>query len=264
LKALLEAESIDVVRGGRRVIENVSVAVQSGEALAVVGPNAAGKSTLVRALAGLLPVTAGRVRLLGRPLDQIGRGQRARQIALVTAEDEGPTTLRVGDRVALGRYPHVGPLKPLRGEDVAAIEAAIDQTGIAHLADRSLGTLSAGERQRATLARALAQEPRLLLLDEPSAHLDVGHELALFDVLDEVRRRGVGVLVVVHDLQRAAQWAERMILLHEGRIRRSGIPADVLKSEECRDAFAVEIQGHAVADVDYELYSFRTGPDAHT
>ena len=259
---LLEADSIDVVRGGRRVLENVSVAVQAGEALAVVGPNAAGKSTLVRALAGLLPVTAGVVRLLGRPLDRIGRGQRARQVALVTAEDEGPTTLRVSDRVALGRYPHVGPLMPLRDEDVAAIESAIERTGIAHLADRALGTLSAGERQRATLARALAQEPRLLLLDEPSAHLDIGHELELFGVLDEVRRSGVGVLVVVHDLQRAAQWAERMILLHEGRIRASGAPADVLKGGECRDAFAVEIEGHAAPGVDHELYSFQARPDA--
>ena len=262
MKPLLEADAIDVVRGGRRVLESVSFALESGEALAVVGPNAAGKSTLVRALAGLLPVTAGAVRLMGRPLEKIGRGQRARQVALVTAEDEGPTTLRVSDRVALGRYPHVGPLMPLGREDTAAIESAIERTGIAHLSGRALGTLSAGERQRATLARALAQEPRLLLLDEPSAHLDVGHELELFGVLDEVRRSGVGVLVVVHDLQRAAEWAERMILLHEGRIHASGPPADVLKNEECRDAFAVEIQGHAVPGVNHELYSFQTRPDA--
>lgn len=262
MKPLLEADSIDVVRGGRRVLESVSVTVGSGEALAVVGPNAAGKSTLVRALASLLPVATGEIRLMGQPLDQIGRGLRARQIALVTAEDEGPSTLRVSDRVALGRYPHVGPLRPHRSQDRAAIESAIERTGIEHLANRALGTLSAGERQRATVARALAQEPRVLLLDEPSAHLDVGHELELFDVLDQVRECGVGVLVVVHDLQRAAEWAERMILLNEGRIRAAGPPAEVLKSEECRDAFAVEIRGHTATGLEHELYSFHTRPRA--
>ena len=191
----------------------MTLGLAAGEALAVVGPNAAGKSTLVQALAGLLEPAAGEVRLRGRPLAAWPRDARARTLALVTSRDEGPDSLSVADRVALGRYPHRGPFQPLGAEDEAAVARAIERTGISHLAERRLGTLSAGERQLATLARGLAQEPQVLLLDEPAAHLDVGHQLQLFRALDEVRRGGVGVLAVVHDLARAAAWAERMLLV---------------------------------------------------
>jgi iron complex transport system ATP-binding protein len=128
------------------------------------------------------------------------------------------------------------------------------------LARRWLGTLSAGERQLATLARGLAQEPRVLLLDEPAAHLDIGHQLRLFRVLDEVRAAGVAVLAVVHDLQRAAAWAERMVLLAEGRVARDGPPDTVLASEECARAFEVAIRGHAVPGSPHPLYNFEERP----
>jgi len=158
--------------------------------------------------------------------------------------------------VALGRYPHRGPFRPLLNEDRAAIQRALQRTGIEPLARRRLGTLSAGERQLATLARGLAQEPRVLLLDEPAAHLDVGHQIRLFRVLDEVRAGGVAVLAVVHDLQRAAAWAERMVLLARGRVASEGPPDAVLASEECARAFDVAIRGHAVPGSPHPLYSF--------
>jgi iron complex transport system ATP-binding protein len=148
----------------------------------------------------------------------------ARALALVTPEEEGPSTLAVEDRVALGRYPHAGPFRPLGAGDREAVARALRQTSIDGLARRRLGTLSAGERQLAALARGLAQEPRVLLLDEPGAHLDVGHQLRLFRVLDEVRGCRVAVLAVVHDLQRAAAWAERMVLMSGGRIAAEGRP----------------------------------------
>ena len=142
---------------------------------------------------GLLEPAAGEVRLCGRPLGDWPRDARARVLALATSEEEGPDALTVGDRVALGRYPHRGPFRPLNAADDAAVARALEQTGIAPpRPQRRLGTLSAGERQLATLARGLAQEPRVLLLDEPAAHLDIGHQLQLFRTLDEVRRCGVG------------------------------------------------------------------------
>ncbi len=137
---------------------------------------------------------------------------------------------------------------------------ALEQTGIAPLAERRLGTLSAGERQLATLARGLAQEPRVLLLDEPAAHLDIGHQLQLFRTLDEVRRGGVAVLAVVHDLARAAQWADRMLLVADGRIAAEGAPGAVLASEAASRAFGVRIRGHAVSSLPHPHYSFEEEP----
>jgi len=253
---LLSAHALAVERGRRRVLGDVSLELHAGEALVVIGPNAAGKSTLVRTLAGLLEPAAGEVRLLGRPLAAWPRDARARIMALATSEEDGPDALHVGERVALGRYPHRGPFQPLGAADEAAVARALAATGIAALAERRLATLSAGERQLATLARGLAQEPRVLLLDEPAAHLDVGHQLQLFRTLDEVRRAGVGVLAVVHDLARAAQWAERMLLVADGRIAATGTPAEVLASEAASRAFGVRIRGHALPSAPHRFYTF--------
>lgn len=256
MRALLEARDVSVRRAGATILHRVSLALAPGEAVALVGPNAAGKSTFVRTLAGLLAPFEGDVWLEGRSLSSWPRDGVARALALVTPEEEGPNALAVEDRVALGRYPHRGPFRPLAGGDRDAISRALRQTSIAGLARRRLGTLSAGERQLAALARGLAQEPRVLLLDEPGAHLDVGHQLRLFRVLDDVRACRVAVLAVVHDLQRAAAWAERMVLMSGGRITAEGRPDDVLGSDECARAFNVQIRGHAVPGLAHPLYTF--------
>jgi iron complex transport system ATP-binding protein len=256
----LEAKSLSVDRGERRVLHDVDLALRAGEALAVVGPNAAGKSTLVRALAGLLSAAAGEVRLEDKPLAFWPKDSLARVLALVASEEEGPDALTVADRVALGRYPHRGPFRPFTAEDDGAVARALDQTGTRALARRRLGTLSAGERQLATLARGLAQEPRVLLLDEPAAHLDIGHQLQLFRAIDDVRRCGVAVLAVVHDLSRAAAWADRMVLVAGGTVAAQGSPAEVLGSEAASRAFGVRIGGHAVPGVPHLLYVYEEGP----
>jgi iron complex transport system ATP-binding protein len=207
-------------------------------------------------MAGLLVARAGEVRFKDRPQGVWKRDAWARAIALVAAEEEGGSTLQVADRVALGRYPHRGPFRPLTAHDRDAVARALVQTGIEHLAGRPLGTLSAGERQLAALARGLAQEPEILLLDEPAAHLDIGHQLRLFAVLDEVRRRGVAVLAVVHDLQRAGAWAERMALLSGGRVIDEGTPSSVLSGRGASEAFGVTISAHTLPALPHPLYSF--------
>jgi len=238
------------------VLHGVSLQLAAGEALALVGPNAAGKSTLVRALSGLLVPAAGELRVQGRPIGELGRGALARAIALVTTDEQGLPAVTVEEGVALGRYPHRGPFRPWTVEDRAAVTRALEQTGIAELRGRALGTLSAGERQLAALARGLAQEPRILLLDEPSAHLDIGHQLRLFRVLDDVRGCGVAVLAVVHDLARAASWAGRMLLLHDGRLVAEGAPGDVLMSPAAAQAFEVDVRRHVVAGLQQPVFSF--------
>lgn len=253
---LLEARALSVFRGPRPVLDHVDVALHAGEALAVVGPNGAGKSTLVRALARLLPRAAGDVLVEGRPLDAWPRDALARALALVTSEEQGPDALAVEDRVRLGRYPHRGPFRPWTANDEEAVGRALEQAGITHLRRRALGTLSAGERQLAALARGLAQQPRILLLDEPAAHLDIGHQLRLFRVIDGVRSCGVGVLAVVHDLARAAAWAGRMVLMDGGRVAADGPPAAVLASAACARAFQVSIRGHQVGGLPHPLYWF--------
>lgn len=251
----IEARGLEVDRGRQRVLHGAFLALDPGEALALVGPNAAGKSTLVRTLAGLLRPAAGEVRLQGRPLTEWTRAAVARRVALVAATDEAPERLTVADRVALGRYPHRGPLRPLTQADHEAVARALGLTEIEHLARRALGTLSAGERQLALLARGLAQDPAVLLLDEPAAHLDIRHQLHLFRVLDEVRQKGVAVLAVIHDLQRAA-WAPRMALLDQGRIAAQGSPSEVLESEAMGRAFGVSVHGVPIGDGPERLWRF--------
>jgi iron complex transport system ATP-binding protein len=255
----LAARGVYAGRSGRAVLHDVTLTLHAGEALALVGPNAAGKSTLVRVLAGLLPIDSGSVTLEGKALGEWPRDALARMVALVAPDEEAPGTLTVQDRVALGRYPHRGAFRPFGAADAAATARALEQTGITHLARRRLATLSAGERQLAALARGLAQEPRVLLLDEPASHLDVGHQLRLFRALDGVRGCGVCVLAVVHDLSRAAGWAERMVLISEGRVTAEGTPADVLGSEAAARAFGVRIRAHNVPGSAVPLYSFEAG-----
>jgi iron complex transport system ATP-binding protein len=253
---LLETRGLVVARGRQPVLLGVDLSLHSGEGLAVVGPNGAGKSTLVRAAVGLLPAAAGQVLVEGRLLDAWSRDGLGRALALVASEEHGPDALAVEDRVRLGRYPHRGPFRPWTREDDEAVDRALVQTGIAHLRRRPLGTLSAGERQLAALARGLAQQPRILLLDEPAAHLDIGHQLRLFRVLDGVRAAGVGVLAVAHDLPRAAAWASRMVLLSRGRVAAQGRPDDVLGSPACAEAFQIAIRGQRVEGVPHPLYWF--------
>ncbi len=253
---LLETRALAVRRGKRPVLEGIDLAVSAGEALSLIGPNAAGKSTLVRALAGLLPAERGQILIDGRPLRSWARDALACTVALVASEDEGPSLLTVRERVMLGRYPHRGPFRRLGGDDQAAVARAIAETGIEALAERRIGSLSAGERQLSALARGLAQEPRLLLLDEPAAHLDIGHQIRLFRVLDAIRTRGVAVLAVIHDLQRASDWAARMLLLANGRLAADGSPETVLTSEACGRAFGVVIQGHRIGGQPQALLSF--------
>jgi iron complex transport system ATP-binding protein len=257
---VLETRGLWVERGRRNVLRGVDLALVSGEGIALVGPNAAGKSTLVRALTGLLPSARGEVLLEGRLLASWPRSSLARRVALVAAEDEAPDRIAVEDRVALGRYPHRGALAPLTNEDRAAVTRALRQTQIEHLARRPLGTLSAGERQLASLARGLAQEPAVLLLDEPASHLDVRHQLHLFRVLDDVRHSGVAVLAVIHDLPRAAAWAPRMALLDDGRIAATGSPTEVLESEAAGRAFGVAIRGVPVDGGSERLWRFEERP----
>jgi iron complex transport system ATP-binding protein len=221
------------------IVRDVDLELVGGECLAVLGPNGAGKTTLLRLLAGILPATAGEVLLDGVPLGSRPRRQVARTVGLVPQGVSFAFPLSVREAVEQGRAPHLGPWRPLSPHDHAAVDAALAAFGIAGLATRPVKELSGGERQLVLLARALAAQPRLLLLDEPAVSLDVRHQLELVDRLGELRAAGIGVLVVIHDVNLALRVATRIAILSRGEILRIGPPEEVVEDAAFADAFGV-------------------------
>jgi iron complex transport system ATP-binding protein len=205
--------------------------VGSGEIVAVVGPNGAGKSTLLRVLAGLLRPTAGAVALDGQDVATFSRSAVARRIAVVPQIFDTLFPFTVREVVALGRTARLGPFGRASAEDVAAVDRAIVELELEPLASRRIDRLSGGERQRAVLAMALAQETAVLLLDEPTVHLDPGHQLATLELLRELAtRRDLAVCAVLHDLNLASAFASRIVVLADGRVVREGPPLQVLEA----------------------------------
>lgn len=237
---LLEARDITVRAGGREIVREVSVEVHPGEVVGLVGPNGAGKSTLLRALAGARHAS-GDVRLLGVPIEAVDRRARARLVAVVEQLPEAPPTITVRELVALGRFPHLGLLRRQSSHDREVADGAMRRAGCDAFADRPLGTLSGGERRRVFIARALAQEARLLLLDEPSANLDAEAQATLFELLRTLAAEGAGILVVVHDLTSASASCDRLVLLHRGQVLASGPPREVVTAEHVLAAYGPHV-----------------------
>jgi iron complex transport system ATP-binding protein len=212
----------------RHAVNGVDLRVTAGEFLALLGPNGSGKSTLLRLLLGALRPARGTVRFHGRAVADWPRAGIARRVGVVTQLEELAFPLTVRELVAMGRYPHLGAWRREDAADRAAIARALQLCEVHDLADRPVLELSGGERQRARLARALAQEPRVLVLDEPTAALDIAHEMALFELLARLAADGVTVVVVTHNINLAARYAARLVLLHAGRVAAAGAPAAVL------------------------------------
>jgi iron complex transport system ATP-binding protein len=210
-------------------LDGVSLSAPRGALTAVVGPNGSGKSTLVRALVGRVPLAAGGIAVDGRAVDHAGRRALATRVAVVVQREEPAFPLRVREYAALGRYPHLGLFRAPSRADRAAVDEALARTGTAQLADRSVTELSGGEWQRVRLARAVAQGADAIVLDEPTTFLDVGGEMSVFELLSRLVREGHAVLLVSHQLNLVARFADRIVLLHRGRVAASGTPADVMQ-----------------------------------
>jgi len=243
----LELRQVRFAYAGPLVLDGIDLQVARGEVVGVVGPNGAGKSTLLRLASGLLAPLSGEVLLDGEPVHALPRRLAARRIAGVAAEEEPRFPFTVRDTVALGRHPWRGAFAPLSGEDEARIDAALAAADLVALADRSLPTLSSGERQRAMLARCLVQGGDVVLLDEPTAHLDLGHRLRMLELVRTTAlERRQGVLAALHDLNLASQVADRLVLLVAGRVAAEGEPGDVLTPARIAEAFgaSVEVLSH--------------------
>ncbi|MGF1466269.1 MAG: ABC transporter ATP-binding protein [Sandaracinaceae bacterium] len=236
----LHARGLTVRRAGRTVLASVDVEVRYGELVVVLGPNGAGKSTLLRALAGLW-ASQGEVLLDGVALGRLGPRARAARLTFVPQRSGLAARLRVDAVVAQGRFAHAGYLGSLSGSQRAAVHEAMARVDVLHLAERFYTELSEGEARRVVLARALATGARVLLLDEPTAALDIRHALTLRRSLRGLADAGFALVVVLHDLDDASTLADRAILLRDGRIVRSGPPADVIAPDPIREVYGVEL-----------------------
>ena len=237
----LLADGVTVEVRGRAILRDASFSLADGERVALIGPNGAGKSTLLRVLAGTLRPTAGRVELGGIPLAAIDRAEVARRLAVVPQQTALPFSMRVEEVVGLGRLPHEGLLRGSRPSDRAAVAAAIERVGLGHLLGRDARELSLGERQLVLLALAVAQQAPVLLLDEPTVHLDLRHQVEAMELLRDLNERdGTALVAVLHDLGLAAHFFPRLVLVEHGRILADGPPAEVLTDARIRDVFGVD------------------------
>jgi ABC-type cobalamin/Fe3+-siderophores transport system ATPase subunit len=237
----VRVERLTVAYRGRPAISDIDLVVDSGERLALVGPNGAGKSTLLRAIAGLAEPAAGTIELDGSPLSNLDRLAVARRLAVVPQLPSLPFATTVEEVVALGRLPHEHPIRGLRPADRAAVAAAIDRVGVGHLLGRDARELSLGERQLVVLAMAIAQEAPVLVLDEPTVHLDLRHQVEVMDLLVDLNERdGTTVIAVLHDLRLAAHFFPRIVVLDRGRIVADGAPLESLMPDRIREVFGVD------------------------
>lgn len=239
---MLKIRDLTVAYGELVALRQVSLSLGAGELVGVVGPNGSGKSTLIRAITRLVRPLGGGIHLDGKEVGRLSQRELARWVAVVPQNPYLPDAFTVLEVALMGRTPHLGLLQSEGRADLAAVRRALEQTDTWHLASRRMGELSGGERQRVVVARALAQETPLLLLDEPTAHLDMGHQAAVFDLVRQLcRTEGKGVLAAVHDLSLAGQYCDRLVMLNEGCIVGEGEPQEVLSPQLLASVYGTRV-----------------------
>ena len=237
----LSAESLTLSYGDRIIVENLDLAIPPGSITAIVGANGCGKSTLLRALARLIPARAGQVVLDGKGLHGRPTKEIARTLGLLPQSPIAPEGIAVADLVGRGRHPHQKLLARWSPRDYEVVAQSLSATGTDDLADRSVDELSGGQRQRVWIAMALAQETDILLLDEPTTFLDVAHQVEVLDLLTDLNRdRGTTIVMVLHDMNLAARYADHLFALRAGRVVASGAPGEVMTSELIREVFDLD------------------------
>jgi ABC-type cobalamin/Fe3+-siderophores transport system ATPase subunit len=247
---MLEIKSLSVAYNLRPALRDITLAVRPGEILVVAGPNGAGKSTLIRAVSGVQPSQSGEISIDGNDLDRLTVAQRARYMAVVPQARDIPAAFSVYQTVLLGRTPYLGWMGQANSHDHACVKKALLQADALEFADRRVGELSGGEQQRVLLARALAQETPVLLLDEPTTHLDLKNQSRLLNLIQElVHEKSLAVLMVLHDLNLAGLYGDRIALLIDGRLEALGRPEEVLTEEELTRVYDIPV--HIIPHPDY-------------
>ena len=240
---MLKIRNLSVDYGPRRILHDVSLDVQSGEVLALIGPNGAGKSTLIRAVSGVIPIVVGQVHTNGDDFSALSTLQRARYVATVPQAVSMPPAYTVWETVLFGRTPYLGFLGHPSQKDEEIARQSLARVSALPFAERRVGELSGGEQQRVLLARALCQSTPILLLDEPTAHLDLQYQVSLLEVVHGLAHKdNLAVLVALHDLNLAAHFADRVALMVAGKIKAIGTPQEVLKADLIQEAYCLPVQ----------------------
>jgi ABC-type cobalamin/Fe3+-siderophores transport system ATPase subunit len=241
--ATLELQNLTASYGEHTVLEDVSLEIYPGEVLALIGPNGSGKSTLVKSLSGVLRPKGGSARVKGQDVYSLSHEQRAKALAVVPQARNLPEGYTVWQTVLIGRTPYLGWLGQPNEKDIERTRWALKRTGMEDYAERQINELSGGEQQRVLVARALAQETPVLLLDEPTAHLDLRYQSLVLSLVRELaREQALAVLMVLHDLNLVALYADRVALLVDGRLRAVGTPMEVITPSHLTEAYQVPVQ----------------------
>lgn len=239
----LELEGVSIAYDGRVVTRDISLYADPGELVGLIGPNGSGKSSLIRAISRVIPTAGGRILLGGRQVGQFSRQELSRLVAVVSQNPHLPETFTALEIVLMGRNPHLGLLRYEGKEDYARCRWAMEATHCWHLARRFMGEVSGGEKQRVVIARALAQEPQVLLLDEPTANLDINHQLEVMELVRGLRRELV-VLIAIHDLNLASQYCDRLVMLNGGTVYTQGTPTQVITRGNIRTVYGADVFVH--------------------
>jgi iron complex transport system ATP-binding protein len=222
------------------VLYDINFNIKKGEFVGIIGPNGAGKSTILRIMAKILKNYEGRVNILGRDIRGIKQIDFARIVAFVPQETHFLYNYSVYDIISMGRYPYLSPFHRLKKDDIQAVDWAIEQTGLEGFKTRLINSISSGERQMAVIARALAQKPDILLLDEPTSHLDIKHQVRIMELLRALNQNGFTIVVVNHDLNLSSQYCDKLILLNQGKVYKIGTPAEVIKKDIIQNVYGIE------------------------
>jgi len=238
MNTILKIKNLSCGYGRNEIIHDISFSVEEGEFIGIIGPNGAGKTTLFRAITKLLDIAAGEIFYCAKNIHSLSTKEIARGIAVLPQGIELNFSFTVEEFVLMGRYPHKKRFERLNADDYGIVRNALALTDTEEISRQRINELSGGEKQRVLLAQALAQQPKLLLLDEPTSHLDIGHQVNIMDLLRDLNRRyRITILVVLHDLNLAAEYADRLILLNRGRIFKSGNPYEVLTYQNIEEVY---------------------------
>ena len=241
MMTVLQAYDIHLSYNKKKILDNISLCIEEKKITSIIGPNGSGKSTLLKALSKSLTPSSGTVCFNGKDLNNISTKELARHLAVLCQMPEAPQGVAVKDLVTFGRFPHQSWWKDTSKEDNSVVDWAIKQTGLKELEHRPIHTLSGGERQRAWISMALAQQPKTLILDEPTTYLDIAHQLEILELIKRLNKdAALSVIMVLHDLNHAAKYSDYIVVLHQGKIVADGNPAEVITTDMLRTVFEVE------------------------
>jgi iron complex transport system ATP-binding protein len=238
---MIQVEHLDKKFDGQQVLHDIGFEVKPGEFFGIIGPNGSGKSTLLRLLSGVDPATAGNIKLQDKPIAAYSRKELARWLAVLQQDALPPIGFTVREVVEMGRYPFQNWLGEDTDDAAALVDAIIEKLDLGPLLERTIELLSGGERQRVALGKVMAQQPRLLMLDEPTTFLDIGYQIQMMDYIKGWQREtSLTVVAVLHDLNLAAQYCSRLLVVHEGRLAAIGTPEEIIKSELIAQVYGTE------------------------